>query len=107
MNVRPFLGSEVSSLTYPYAPFLPREEITEHERVLKENSFHLLKDVAKILQEVKIHVKAVALRGDPREALEMKIEKTRPTMVVMGNRGKDFVLLNTTYKQYLALKDVT
>jgi nucleotide-binding universal stress UspA family protein len=86
VNVRPFLQSELNSLT-PYAPFHPAERISEHERILKANAHKLLTEVAKHFQNVDGHVKAVAMRGDPRDALELKIEMVKPTMVLLGNRG--------------------
>jgi nucleotide-binding universal stress UspA family protein len=62
--------------------------MSEHERILKADSHKLLSEIAKKFQDVcGNHVKAVALRGDPRDALVDKIERLKPTMVFMSNRG--------------------
>jgi nucleotide-binding universal stress UspA family protein len=89
LNVRPFAAPEISvQLGYPYAPYVyPAESLTAMEEDAKRKSHKLLIDVAKEFQEKQIHVRAVALRGDPRDALEQKINTLMPSMVVMGNRG--------------------
>ena len=43
-------------------------------------------EIAKDFQALKIHFRAIALVGEPRDALEEKINSLMPTMVVMSAR---------------------
>ena len=57
------------------------------ENTLREESHNLLKRHAKAFVASKIHVRAIALRGDPREELTYKIDHLKPNLVVVGSRG--------------------
>jgi nucleotide-binding universal stress UspA family protein len=81
--VRPFVAPELAlAVGMPYAPYtLPPETQQKMETESKERAHALLVDLAKEFQKQQIHVRAVALRGDPRDALETKINSLNPTMV--------------------------
>ena len=87
--MRPFVAPELAlAVGMPYAPYtLPPETQQKMETESKERAHALLVDLAKEFQKEQIHVRAVALRGDPRDALETKINNLLPTMVIMSNRG--------------------
>lgn len=89
LNVRPFVAPELAlAVGMPYAPYtLPIETQQKMEAEAKSRAHALLVDLAKEFQQHGIHVRAVALRGDPRDALESKINNLMPTMVVLSNRG--------------------
>ena len=89
LNVRPFVAPELSlAVGMPYAPYtLPLETQQKMEAESKARAHALLVELAKEFQLKSIHVRAVALRGDPRDALEAKINSLMPTIVVLSNRG--------------------
>jgi nucleotide-binding universal stress UspA family protein len=57
------------------------------EEESKNAAHDLLMEIAKDFQAQKIHIRAIALVGDPRDALEQKINSLKPTMVVISARG--------------------
>lgn len=69
----------------PYV--IPSAEIEKVEIHSRDFSHNLLKKAAKYFQDQSIHVRAISLRGEPREELEYKIGELKPDFVIMGSRG--------------------
>jgi nucleotide-binding universal stress UspA family protein len=72
-------------LGYPY--IIPNADLEKAEQSIRSYSHELLKTTAKKFQEKGIHVRAISLRGDPREELQHKINTLKPDFVLMGSRG--------------------
>jgi len=87
LNTRPPVFNDFSlELTgLPYV--IPSAEIEKVEIHSRDFSHSLLKKSAKYFQDQNIHVRAISLRGDPREELEYKIGELKPDFVIMGSRG--------------------
>ncbi|KAI8901930.1 hypothetical protein BC833DRAFT_518578, partial [Globomyces pollinis-pini] len=86
LNVRPIpVDSYLMDSEFPY--LLPSETINKMDETAKEYSHQLLKKYGRIYQTNGIHCRAVALRGDTRQELELKIEKIHPDLVIIGTRG--------------------
>ncbi|KAJ3261007.1 hypothetical protein HK103_006962 [Boothiomyces macroporosus] len=86
LHVRPHAFNDYGiELGFPY--IIPTESLDEAEKGLRTFSHELLKATAKPFLEGKIHVRAVSLRGEPREEIEYKVNLIKPSFVVMGSRG--------------------
>lgn len=86
IHCRPFTTPSLPSPYNPYA-FIMDERLEELERSNRKKAHSLLQKLAQEFIKEEIHVRAIALIGDTRSALEEKIKQLAPTCVVMGNRG--------------------
>ena len=86
LNARPWTTPSKTSPYNPYA-FLMDEALVELEQTNRRNSHKLLQTMAMRFINDGYHVRAIALVGETRYAVEEKIKKLNPTVVIMGNRG--------------------
>jgi nucleotide-binding universal stress UspA family protein len=90
LHTRPPAVNEYNvDIGYPY--LIPAHDIQLAENNLRNHSHNLLKQLAKTFQSNQIHVRAISLRGDPRQELEHKINQMKPDFVMMGSRGLNMV----------------
>jgi nucleotide-binding universal stress UspA family protein len=90
LHTRPPAFNEFNvELGYPY--IIPNSDLEKAEQSLRHVSHTLLKQTAKKFQDQGVHVRAISLRGDPREELEHKINTLKPDFVVMGSRGLNMI----------------
>ncbi|KAJ3126773.1 hypothetical protein HK098_007152 [Nowakowskiella sp. JEL0407] len=68
-----------------------RPEVTEmageFEEIAKKQSHNLLRQYGSEVQRRGLQVRAIGLRGDPREELILKVNEINPSMLVVGARG--------------------
>ncbi|KAI9203835.1 uncharacterized protein BJ171DRAFT_562171 [Polychytrium aggregatum] len=84
LNVRPFPGASRPT-AFSYMDFSDR--IDEIEEANKLESHSLLKQFGGQLLKRNISCRAIALRGDPRDEIIVKLEEIKADMIIMGSRG--------------------
>ncbi|KAI8926216.1 hypothetical protein BC831DRAFT_435507 [Entophlyctis helioformis] len=89
LNVRPFVPLPTLSYRAPFFDYgvYDPDMFDRMDEANAKSSHALLIDAAKQLKKHHVHVRAIALRGDPRDELVYKIEELKADVVVMGSRG--------------------
>ncbi|KAJ3209540.1 hypothetical protein HDU83_002222 [Entophlyctis luteolus] len=63
------------------------EEVEKLEAANQQESHELLRKYAGKLPAHKYNIRGVALRGDPRDEIEFKVDELKADMLVIGSRG--------------------
>ncbi|KAI9355338.1 hypothetical protein DFJ73DRAFT_759010 [Zopfochytrium polystomum] len=92
INCRPFQNNPVDytiSGDYSSSLSMSREWVEALEANARAAAHDLLKAfAAEAMDKANVHrVRAIALRGDPREEITLKVEELRPDLLVVGSRG--------------------